>query len=202
MRRRRLTSSSTASSSRDLPAATVRRRDRAPARPVRARQRGAAPASTRRAPCTETPTATRPRSATRSSSTSSSWPPTSSSEMRDAFAATLDEDAAEEYENAFDRSFREALPGAPRRRLTVDALSVPEVVRGRQRAVHVALRAAGARAGRASRAPDEDVPVPPDALEAAAGEDRAARRGRRRGSARRPAAGRSGSSARARPRAA
>jgi DNA repair ATPase RecN len=31
-------------------------------------------------------------------------------EMRDAFAATLEEDAAEEYESAFDRSFRKRFP--------------------------------------------------------------------------------------------
>jgi hypothetical protein len=31
-------------------------------------------------------------------------------EMRDAFAATLDEDAAEEYEAAFDRAFRKRFP--------------------------------------------------------------------------------------------
>jgi nitrate reductase assembly molybdenum cofactor insertion protein NarJ len=31
-------------------------------------------------------------------------------EMRDAFAATLDEDAAEEYEDAFDRAFRKRFP--------------------------------------------------------------------------------------------
>ena len=31
-------------------------------------------------------------------------------EMRDAFAATLDEDAAEEYEAAFERAFRKRFP--------------------------------------------------------------------------------------------
>ena len=82
--------------------------------------------------------------------------------------------------------------------------AVPEVVRARAARAPTSARSRDPARERAEVSSDatSDVPVALDPLEAAAREERAARRGRSRGAARRPAAGRSGSPGRARPRAA